>query len=72
MKVCFNCGFENEDGSQYCGSCGCKISDLGSGKTTKLTPDLGTDSIKTDTEKIQLAELVDELRNEKQAVCQYK
>lgn len=64
MKVCFNCGFENEDGSQYCGSCGCKISDSGSGKTTKLTPDLCPDSIKTDTEKIQLAELVDELRNE--------
>ena len=64
MKVCFNCGFENEDGSQYCGSCGCKISNSGSGKTTKLTPDLCPDSIKTDTEKIQLAELVDELRNE--------
>ena len=64
MKVCFNCGFENEDGSQYCGRCGCKISDSGSGKTTRLTPDLKPDSIKTDTEKIQLAELVDELRNE--------
>ena len=64
MKVCFNCGFENEDGSQYCGSCGCKISNSGSGKTTKLTPDLCPDSIKTDTEKIQHPELVDELRNE--------
>ena len=64
MKVCFNCGFENEEDSQYCGNCGCKISDSGSGKTTRLTPDLCPDSIKTDTEKIQLAELVDELRNE--------
>lgn len=64
MKVCFNCGFENEEDSQYCGRCGCKISDSGSGKTTRLTPDLKPDSIKTDTEKIQLAELVDELRNE--------
>ena len=64
MKVCFNCGFENEEDSQYCGNCGCKISDSGSGKTTKLMPDLCPDSIKTDTEKIQLAELVDELRNE--------
>ena len=64
MKVCFNCGFENKEDSQYCGNCGCKISDSGSGKTTRLTPDLCPDSIKTDTEKIQLAELVDELRNE--------
>lgn len=64
MKVCFNCGFENEEDSQYCGNCGCKISDSGSGKTTRLTPDLKPDSIKTDTEKIQLAELVDELRSE--------
>lgn len=64
MKVCFNCGFENEEDSQYCGNCGCKISDSGSGKTTRLTPDLCPDSIKTDTEKIQLAELVDELRSE--------